>query len=61
MKPGAKQFSFFGQPARILLRRALEIIHGIEKIDLIYFDHTTSKLEGEIGEIQKFEKEYFNI
>lgn len=55
MKPVAKQFSFIGHPARIVFRRALELVHGIEKIDLIYFDHTTAKLEGEVGSIENFE------
>lgn len=56
MKPLVKQFSFIGHPARILLRHAFNFVHGIEKIDLIFFDHTTAKLEGETGEIKKFEK-----
>lgn len=57
MKPVARQFSFIGHPVSVLLGRALEFVHGIEKIDVIYFNHTTGRLEGETGKIKGFEKD----
>jgi|GEM_PF-2844285 len=55
MKPVARQFSFIGHPARILLGRALEFVHGIEKIEMIYFDQTTASLDGATGELENQE------
>lgn len=54
MNPEARQFSFIGHPARILLQFALDIVHGIEKIDLICYNPATASLEGETGEIVSF-------
>ncbi len=56
MNPAARQFSFIGHPARLLLQFALDMVHGIEKIDLICFDPSTASLEGETGEIVNFDK-----